>query len=470
MGLKDLFNKGKCLIGLHAGEWELSSPTECSFARTCTRCGAEHHKVVHLWAEWGFIAEASCDELRTCGRCQVQEQRVNHAWGTPTYEADDSCKQYHVCNRCHAVQPTAARHVMDQWRYLHTDGCVQVQQCSRCRADGAIQRVEHRWGNWQYNPASNGPARVCRRCGELQTQSLPANADAVRGAGEATPALIDEVSDESSPAVGQSGFERDHQRTHQWLAIADDDRRVEAVKKHVLLLGRDEFMAFFANLKQLRENVLAQKRTHEANEGKAWGGFIEDQIAYRMARLQTGAHDPDYLRQLQEFQKYLNFIEWLMKMSITWKDEQVKLVVKLTGDRLAEIENKRAVAKPAGPDATAILEAVREFAKTGQYPGGVDRLQKDMRAIAGTPAGNEMMAMLKSMGASDGGDKTLNIEDYYQPGEALFELQWPLGVTLPMAFDQLDRKTQFSVLFQEWTRRAMEGDYALQQGDVPLRN
>ena len=298
-------------------------------------------------------------------------------------------------------------------------------------------------------------------------ESLLANADAVRGGGEATWVLVDEVPDEpSSPAIEQSGFEHDHQLTHQWLALTDDDQRVEAVKKYVLGLGRDEFMAFFANLKQMRENVLDQKRAHEANEGKAWGGFIEDQLAYGMARLRTGGHDPDYLRQLQEFQNYLNFVEWLMKVSITWKEQQVKQVVKLTGDRLAEIEDKRAVAKPAGRDATAILKAVREFTRTGQYPGGADRLKKDMQAIAGTPAGEEMMAMLKSMGASDGGDKTLNIEDFYQPGEVLFELRWPLGVKLPIAFDQLDHKTQFSVLFAEWTRRAMEGDYALQQGDA----
>ena len=201
-------------------------------------------------------------------------------------------------------------------------------------------------------------------------ESLLANADSVRGGGEATPALVDEVPIESSStAVEQGGFERDHQLTHQWFALTDDDQRVEAVKRHVLGLGRDEFMAFFANLKQMRENVLDQIKTHKANEGKAWGGFIEDQLSYGMARLRTGGHDPDYLRQLQEFQNYLNFIEWLMKVSITWKEQQVKQVVKLTGDRLAEIENKRAVTKPAGPDATAILKAVREFTRTGQYPG-----------------------------------------------------------------------------------------------------
>jgi hypothetical protein len=296
-------------------------------------------------------------------------------------------------------------------------------------------------------------------------ESLLANADAVRGSGEATPALVDEVPIESSSTtVEQGGFERNHQLTHQWFALTDDDQRVEAVKKHVLRLGRDEFIAFFANLKQMRENVLDQIKTHKANEGKAWGGFIEDQLSYGMARLRTGGHDPDYLRQLQEFQNYLNFIEWLMKVSITWKEQQLKQVVKLTGDRLAEIDKKKStVAKPAGPDATAILKAVREFTRTGQYPGGADRLQKDMQAIAGTPAGEEMMAMLKSMGASDGGDK---IEDYYQAADTLFELRWPLGVTLPIAFDRLDHKTQFSVLFQEWTRRAMEGDYALQQGDA----
>ena len=35
-----------------------------------------------------------------------------------------------------------------------------------------------------------------------------------------------------------------------------------------------------------------------------------------------------------------------------------------------------------------------------------------------------------------------------------------------MAFDELDRKTQFFVLFQEWTRRELEGMMLLNSGDA----
>jgi hypothetical protein len=236
-------------------------------------------------------------------------------------------------------------------------------------------------------------------------ESLLANADAVRGGGEAIPALVDEVPDEpSSPTIEQSEFERDLQLTHQWLAMTDDDQRVEAVKKHVLGLGREEFMAFFANLKQMRENVLDQKRGHEANEGNAWGGFIEDRMAYQMARLQTGGHDPDYLRQLQEFQNYLTFIEWLMTTSFSLKDAQLKELLKITGDRLAQIDKKKSTAaKLAGPDTATVLEAVRNFTTTGQYPGGAEQLQKDMLALCQRGQGDEVIALLKSRGVIGSG-------------------------------------------------------------------
>jgi hypothetical protein len=171
--IKDLLNKGKCLIGLHEGEWKSASPTECSFTRTCTRCGAEQQKVEHVWAEWVFVNESSCDQTRNCRRCKIEEQRLVHTWGAAAYKGEDSCEQVQTCARCHAVQSAPSKHVMNQWRYLSAEACTQIEQCSRCNADGIKQRVEHQWGEWQFNPETNQPVRVCVRCGELQVKSTP---------------------------------------------------------------------------------------------------------------------------------------------------------------------------------------------------------------------------------------------------------------------------------------------------------
>jgi len=170
--IRDLLNKGKCLIGLHEGKWKSVSSTECSFTRTCTRCGAEQQKVEHLWQDWTFVRETSCEQTRTCQRCRIEEQQIVHAWGAPTYKAEESCDRAQTCTRCQAVQAAPAKHVMNQWRYLGADACAQVEQCSRCNSDGIKRRVEHQWGDWQFNAGTNQPVRVCQRCSELQMKSL----------------------------------------------------------------------------------------------------------------------------------------------------------------------------------------------------------------------------------------------------------------------------------------------------------
>jgi len=79
------------------------------------------------------------------------------------------------------------------------------------------------------------------------------------------------------------------------------------------------------------------------------------------------------------------------------------------------------------------------------------------------------LELLKGIGADQmGSGPSLNIGDYYKPGPGLYELRWPLSLPmeLPIPFDRLDRKTQFFVLFQEWTRREMEGMMLLNGGDL----
>ena len=173
VGLRDLVNKGKCLVGLHEGEWKAASATTCTFTRKCVRCAAEHSRVEHPWGEWRFLEAATCDQQRTCQRCQLHEQRVQHAFGAPAFVSTDSCERQEECARCHARRNVTPQHSLTAWRFVSADECQQVQQCGRCKADGTVTRVEHAWAEWQHSNAHNAPVRVCRRCGELQARPAP---------------------------------------------------------------------------------------------------------------------------------------------------------------------------------------------------------------------------------------------------------------------------------------------------------
>jgi hypothetical protein len=93
----------------------------------------------------------------------------------------------------------------------------------------------------------------------------------------------------------------------------------------------------------------------------------------------------------------------------------------------------------------------------------------ELRPLVRDPARQgELLARLQELGGAAGPSPPLNIEDYYREGTEGFELRWPLHPSLPLAnaFGDLDRKTQFFVLFGEWSRREFEGMSALNRGDV----
>jgi hypothetical protein len=94
---------------------------------------------------------------------------------------------------------------------------------------------------------------------------------------------------------------------------------------------------------------------------------------------------------------------------------------------------------------------------------------EELRPLVRDPARqDELIAKLGELGGMSGPTPPLNIADFYREGAGKFELRWPLdpSIPLPFAFDDLDRKTQFFVLFGEWTRREFEGMTALNAGDV----
>lgn len=94
---------------------------------------------------------------------------------------------------------------------------------------------------------------------------------------------------------------------------------------------------------------------------------------------------------------------------------------------------------------------------------------EEIAAVLDDPArADAMMQLLRERGLDQIGQQPLMIEDHYREGTDLFELRWPIqdpGARL-LPFDALDRKTQFFVLFQEWTRRDLEAIAQLNSGET----
>jgi hypothetical protein len=86
------------------------------------------------------------------------------------------------------------------------------------------------------------------------------------------------------------------------------------------------------------------------------------------------------------------------------------------------------------------------------------------------PQFGAIMTKLSAIVGDQPASPVLNIEEFYRPGTEPYMLLWPLApptlAVMPMPFDALDRKTQFFVLFQEWTRRELEGNTARNGGDL----
>jgi hypothetical protein len=132
MALRDWLGTGKCLIGLHEGDWIRENPISCTLIQTCNRCHTPSRRVEHEWAEWSYRSDKDCRLERSCNRCGEKERRIEHRWGT--------------------------------WKYRSQAGCEQGIQCTRCGSWSEDSRVEHDWGEWQYDERYRAPLHTCCRC------------------------------------------------------------------------------------------------------------------------------------------------------------------------------------------------------------------------------------------------------------------------------------------------------------------
>jgi hypothetical protein len=165
--LKDLFDKGKCALGFHSGDWRYVDDRRCQQVRTCPRCNNQSQQTVHGWHTWQYVANGTCEMARQCGRCHEQENRLEHSWGAPVYKSDGVCTQARPCARCGAKSAAGTTHVWNSWTYYSKGQCAQTSACSRCGSTGNETRLAHEWDDWHASKFYAAPVRVCRRCGEL---------------------------------------------------------------------------------------------------------------------------------------------------------------------------------------------------------------------------------------------------------------------------------------------------------------
>lgn len=165
--LKDLFDKGRCALGLHSGDWLYESNRSCRQIRICLRCKNESRQVVHDWQAWQYVADAACEMARRCGRCREQEDKTEHTWGAPVYGTEGTCTQARPCTRCGKTIAAGTTHVWNSWIYDAKDRCAQTAACARCGETGKETRVSHDWSDWVASQFYSSPVRACRRCGEM---------------------------------------------------------------------------------------------------------------------------------------------------------------------------------------------------------------------------------------------------------------------------------------------------------------
>jgi hypothetical protein len=164
---KDFFDKGKCALGFHTGEWRYLQEGSCQQTRICLRCQVASQQLVHAWKSWDYEKSDDCRMARRCGRCAEAETKVEHVWGSPIYASEQSCALVRPCSRCEETSAAGNAHVWQSWSYDAADNCSQIVTCSRCGENGSERRTVHDWGAWQSSQFYNAPVRVCRRCAEM---------------------------------------------------------------------------------------------------------------------------------------------------------------------------------------------------------------------------------------------------------------------------------------------------------------
>jgi len=227
----------------------------------------------------------------------------------------------------------------------------------------------------------------------------------------------------------------------------------------------------FAQFGEVLNTLLAQaqnayQQAREARENE-WGSSVEDRMARMMAGIQSGEGPGQAIQAAQARVQDLQAIaEYARQFRGELNDGQASATpMPPTGLHTAHAESAHSAREQdAGQNA---IQAIQAMVASGRLP---ENLAGFMQQLAGlTP--DQIQAMqgdLVEMGAGQAPSPPLDIREHYHPSDGCFRLLWPLGLmpALPLKFDELDRETQFHVLWGEWSRRELEGMLLLGRGDT----
>ena len=101
-------------------------------------------------------------------------------------------------------------------------------------------------------------------------------------------------------------------RLDEWYKLVEDEQK-KALLVHLVSLDSKGYERFMENIRLIKLCVRKDIKHHEDNERFAWGRYMEDQMAYLNATMNTGQRDPKFMRRLEELQGQLYFAEWITK-------------------------------------------------------------------------------------------------------------------------------------------------------------
>lgn len=142
-------------------------------------------------------------------------------------------------------------------------------------------------------------------------QSLLRDADGARGGGARSVPPAPQV---SNPEIDDD-FTPIATMLDEWFDVKDESRRFDLLIDYLMTLDPREYLEFAARLQNVRSRHLQAIKNHEAQELNAWGTYMEDRLAYMMARENTGAKDPIWQAAHNELIRGLEYFDWLIQAS-----------------------------------------------------------------------------------------------------------------------------------------------------------
>ncbi len=301
----------------------------------------------------------------------------------------------------------------------------------------------------------------------------------LKAVGQAMADQLSQAAEQQQTLLATQQAQFVHRQFVAGLFVGNEAGAIARLRVHVGSLDDANYGVFQQTVQMMLTEAQQNLAQVQASGGDtAWGTSFEDRMALGMAQIQTGDYSSSQ-QMIQQAQQVVVGLSRVLQLSQQFRAEMQQLAAQRPAPRaeapaqrpVRQSKSKKprqgrpaaAAASPAaGADEAKINAMLDELMATGQMPDGL------MQALtqANDPALLErVMNKLKEAGADQLGDRPLDdIADYYPDGDDLYEQLWPIATQLPMPFGELDRPTQFHVLFGECRRRLTEGSAARNAG------